>query len=308
MNIAVLMTCHNRRETTLRCLASLFVAAKQAEKKDGAGQWRLHIFLVDDGSTDGTGEAVRKWAGSIIQHASFVHLHLILGSGSLYWAKGMALAWREALKWEALRRGECALQSFDPPVFKFAHYLWLNDDVELFPDALLTLIHDGKSVSENLRSAVDGHYVIVGSCRDGDGQLSYGATDEKNKLMSPRGQPVRAQGWFSGNVVLVPGCVCELVGIIDESYSHARADFDYAERLKKAGIPFFVASTYVGRCTCDWNDKMRGRSLWARLASLWRPGYCNLHDLWLIRSRYHGKVCALISCLHMIALVFRRVR
>jgi GT2 family glycosyltransferase len=138
--------------------------------------------------------------------------------------------------------------------------------------------------------------------------VSYGATDEKNRLIAPNGHLQESPGWFTGNVVLVSQQVSERIGIIDDTYTHARADFDYAERLKQAGIQFFVASKFVGVCVNDWKDKMRGKSFGARLASLWRPGYSNIHDLWRIRSRYHGILRALISCLHMITLVFRRVK
>ena len=52
-SIAVLMTCYNRRETTLECLESLFKAQVPKETT-------LSIYLVDDGSTDGTGDSVRE--------------------------------------------------------------------------------------------------------------------------------------------------------------------------------------------------------------------------------------------------------
>ena len=47
---AVIIPVHNRRETTLACLRRLTA--------DGVPAWS-RIVVVDDGSTDGTGEAVR---------------------------------------------------------------------------------------------------------------------------------------------------------------------------------------------------------------------------------------------------------
>lgn len=41
--LAVLMTCHNRREKTLRCLTSLFSCRPEAGLE-------LSVYLVDDGS------------------------------------------------------------------------------------------------------------------------------------------------------------------------------------------------------------------------------------------------------------------
>lgn len=290
--IAILMTCHNRRETTLRCLKSLLdsVGAFQGKKQAGA---EFHVFLVDDGSTDGTSEAVKGWSNSITSHSSLIALHLIAGDGNLYWARGMALAWREALKYERATNAPTSSFSFD-------YFLWLNDDVVLSSDALEILL-------SNLRE-VRGAGVVVGACCDGSGQCSYGATDAKDHLMTPAGSPIKAGGWFTGNVVLVPRRVSDAVGIIDDSFTHARADYDYAERLKVAGIPFYAASRFVGICTNDWKKKMSGRTLLERIASLWRPGYGNLHDLWLIRSRYHGVCRAVVSCVHMIFIVLRGVK
>lgn len=80
-NIAVLLTCHNRREKTLSCLQSLFGATMP----EG---YKTEVFLVDDGSTDGTGEAVEK---------CFPQVTVIQGDGNLYWNKGMNLAWKNAV-------------------------------------------------------------------------------------------------------------------------------------------------------------------------------------------------------------------
>ena len=48
-SIAVLMTCYNRVETTLRCLHSLF---NQTIKQSDNQTISLDVWLVDDASTD----------------------------------------------------------------------------------------------------------------------------------------------------------------------------------------------------------------------------------------------------------------
>jgi glycosyltransferase involved in cell wall biosynthesis len=65
--IAILLTCFNRRETTLACLASIEAAV--------AGSADYRIVIVDDGSSDGTADAVR---------AAFPDAMLVIGSGNLY--------------------------------------------------------------------------------------------------------------------------------------------------------------------------------------------------------------------------------
>ena len=94
MKISVLLTCHNRKEKTLICLRKLF--------EQDVRNVEFDVFLVDDGCTDGTAEAVRE---------EFPKIHIIQGDGSLFWNRGMCLAWEEARK-------------------NGAHdaVLWLNDD------------------------------------------------------------------------------------------------------------------------------------------------------------------------------------
>ena len=104
--VAVLMTCHNRRETTLRCLRRL-------EAQQLPEGWGIRTYLVDDGSSDGTSEAVR---------ASHPDVVVLPGSGELYWTGGMVTADRAAM------------------ASRPDHLLWLNDDVELTDGAITMLI------------------------------------------------------------------------------------------------------------------------------------------------------------------------
>ena len=127
MRLAVLMTCHNRVETTLECLKRLMLQLRPDDK----------VFLVDDGSTDGTGVKVIS---------NFPTVHLIYGDGSLFWAKGMRKAWEVATaegEWDA--------------------YLWLNDDAMLSADAI-----------EKMIAKDDGRSLLIGTLCDSNGRAVYG--------------------------------------------------------------------------------------------------------------------------------------
>ena len=113
-SIAVLMTCYNRVETTLRCLHSLF---NQTIKQSDNQTISLDVWLVDDASPDQTGAKVK---------AAFPEVHVIEGAGGLFWCKGMRLAWDKAIA----------------SGIKYDFYLWLNDDVMLKTDALADVLRD----------------------------------------------------------------------------------------------------------------------------------------------------------------------
>ena len=78
MQLAVLLTCFNRKATTLRCL-------EQLNKQNITAS--MDVFLCDDGSTDGTSDAIKKL---------FPQVYIIRGSGNLFWNRGMLTAWRKA--------------------------------------------------------------------------------------------------------------------------------------------------------------------------------------------------------------------
>jgi len=220
MRLAVLMTSHNRRDTTLRCLTALL--SNQDHGTD------VEVFLVDDGSTDGTRAAVL---------AAFPRVHVIQSSGELYWSRGMNLAWREALK-----------ETFDA-------FLWLNDDVELRHDALSTLLWAREFGVESLAEDC----IIAGCLLDPEtSEYSYGVAMRDStwhpgrwRMVEPHPDVPKAVDSFHGNVVLVPASVVERIGIIDGAFSHSMGDTDYALRAASTGVTILAAPGYVG--TCPWN-------------------------------------------------------
>lgn len=107
LKVAVLLTVHNRREKTLECLQNCY---QQIDSMKGDGSYEFAVYLVNDGCTDGTPEAVAE---------SYPQTHIIRGDGSLFWNQGMRAAWTAA--------------AADGQDF----YLWLNDDTILSEGRLL---------------------------------------------------------------------------------------------------------------------------------------------------------------------------
>ena len=240
--IAVLMTCHNRRALTLRCLESL---------RHQEGFRAVDLFLVDDGSNDGTGDAV---------HAAMPGAQVIRGDGSLFWNGGMRLAWETA---------KAASADYD-------YFLWLNDDVVLAGNALAMLLADARA-----SVPVGAPVIIAGAtCAPDDrDQVTYGGHCRPDparlfrlKLAHPSGKP-QPIDTISGNIVLVSGEAERRLGNLTPELTHIFGDLDYGFRAGKAGVPMFLASDLAG--TCAANDPAGGphdpaASRLARLRARWQ--------------------------------------
>jgi GT2 family glycosyltransferase len=220
VKIAVLMTCHNRREKTLACLAALHANVPVLGTS-------FAVFLVDDGSSDGTAAAVA---------ARYPHTRLIVGDGSLFWNGGMRKAFAAALE-----------GNFDA-------YLWLNDDTMLYPDALVRLL----AASRALRLATGGNVVVVGSTQDAASRaLTYGGVVRAARwrpmafsMVTPGAAPIECESMW-GNCVLIPDAIARAVGNLDPSFTHSMGDVDYGLRVRKAGFGIFVMSGYAGTCSMN---------------------------------------------------------
>lgn len=234
--LAVLMTCHDRRSLTLACLDRL-VAQTGVPKPD--------VYLVDDGSHDGTGEAVA---------AALPHVMVLPGDGTLWWNGGMRRAWAAA-----------ASAGID-----YDGFVWLNDDVELVPDALERLVAAAREGAD-----AGGSAIVAGSTVDpATGAVNYGGSAASTpgrplrlQLIEP-GERARPVDTISGNVVLVSRAAHQRLGNIDPRYEHIYGDLDYGFRARVVGVPVILAPGVFG--TCGGNPTAgtssdRSLGVWRRL-------------------------------------------
>lgn len=225
-----MMTCHNQRDMVLR-------SARRALTQ-GDSEIAVEVFLTDDGSADGTAEALSGLTGSI---------HVISGSGGLFWAAGMALAERSAWKTHP------------------DYLLWLNADTVLDPGAVRRLVE------------VEGKWpgaIVIGATRDPEsGQLTYGGRVRASRWHPqrlqrlPESDQIQLADTFNGNVVLVPRTARSLVGPIDGAFPHAYADDDYGLRAHDAGVTMVQAPGTVAQCSPNPEPArfQRGPSAWRAL-------------------------------------------
>lgn len=242
ISVAVLITCHNRRSKTLTALQRLHEATLPQHSRFG-------IFLVDDGSSDGTAEAVS---------AAYPSVEVIKGDGSLFWNGGMRLAWSHAAK------------------VGFDYYLWLNDDTFLEPDGLLKLF----AALAAQRAQVGQEGIIVGSAREPTSdRASFGVFSFRG-VEAPPTQPGPIE-IFNGNAVLVSAHAFSRLGNLSPAYRHCFGDIDYGLRARRADIPVWAASGFVA--TCAGNGLPLWQSPEVPLKTRWRimhsPKGCPPHEL-----------------------------
>lgn len=186
--------------------------------------YSIDIYLTDDGCTDGTPKAIQE---------KYPQVTIIKGDGNLFWNRGMCTAWKKAAE----------TKDYD-------FYLWLNDDTFLFNNAIQILLREA--------SEKDNKSIIVASIKSKEKDIpTYGGYN-KMGLIQPNGN-LQECDTFNGNCVLIPKYVFNKIGYLDWKFRHAIGDLDYGYRAKRAGLPNYISSIYLG--TCEKNPQLPA---WAR--------------------------------------------
>lgn len=266
--LAVLLTCYNRKPKTLECLQRLFNQQLTAEVV-------FDVYLVDDGSTDGTAEAIRQ---------AYPQVKILFGTGNLFWNGGMRVAFAEAIKGD------------------YDGYLWLNDDTMLYPNALQTLL----DTAAELATRGETKAIVSASTQDPNtNEYTYGGMKQFGPLFPPfKCRPVEPTDapqpcdMMCGNFILIPRSVVQLVGNLDPNLTHYAGDWDYGLRAKQAGCTVWVAPGYQG--TCPRNPKPAQGStpnLKEGMKKIGQPKGLDLQtvtlqpfDEWKILSKRHGGI------------------
>ncbi|WP_372776562.1 glycosyltransferase family 2 protein [Mangrovibacterium sp.] len=260
MNISVLLTCYNRKAYTTRVLESLFKLKQTCD-----------IFLVDDGSSDGTSKAIKEMFPQVV---------LLNGTGDLFWNRGMHLAWKEASK-----------NDYD-------FYIWLNDDVFLYEEAFNELIEC--STLQKHKALVSGIIESEDKC-----EVLYGGTNASG-LIHPNGEmnPIKN---LNGNAVLIPRYVFEQLGNLDPIYHHDLGDVDYGLRATAKGIGVYTTRKAIASGTK--NDLCRVRknntNLIGRFKKLYSPLGSHPGINFYFRRKHYGlfKASAFVLYLYLINIL-----
>lgn len=252
---AVIITCHNRHTKTISCLNALFTCQLPLNHE-------LNVFLVDDGSSDGTSVGVSE---------KFPQVTIVQGSGNLFWNRGMNLAWETAAKMK-----------------DYNFYLWLNDDTKLFNNALKTMLEYSLTVNNE-------HIIVGATCSELNKEITYSGFNIHNKRLIPNGFWQDCSS-FNGNIILIPAYVYHRVGFLDNYFRHTLGDIDYGLRAQKLGIVNSLSPYCLGNCEeHETAPAWRNRSIpfYKRLKNLYSQLGNNPIEYFVFDHRHYGLIIAI---------------
>jgi glycosyltransferase involved in cell wall biosynthesis len=212
----VIIPVHNRRKVTLACLRQLEATEVLA--------W-ASVLVVDDGSTDGTAQAIREL---------FPGVTILPGDGTLWWGGAIHLGMDFAM-----RAGADVL-------------MWLNDDCLPAPGTLRLLAEHA--------ARTGGIAAGWGETPSGG---RYGASRKTRRGLQPVQVPdeggVASCDAAAGNCVAIARAVVSAIGLPDAvRLPHALLDVDYTLTATERGFPLDLLGS--ARCRNDDNLQPATRS------------------------------------------------
>lgn len=289
-HLAVIIVNWNVRDLLIPCLRSVEASLARAKEIQG------HIWVVDNASTDGSVEVLRR---------EFPHVHLITLEENI----GFAAANNLALRAMGLLKGQEDSPLYErssrvlphptlpkPPASLPDAVLFLNPDTEVAPDAIPRLwstlfAHPRTGVVGPRLEYGDGTHQHSGFRFPGlvqvffdffplHGRLLVSRLNGRYSATLYRGRSPFPVDFLLGAAMLVRREVIEQVGAFDESYWLYCEEMDWAQRIRAAGWEIRVEPRarvvhYEGQSS----RRFRGRAF----VALWES------RLRYFR-RYHGEV------------------
>lgn len=239
-SVYVIIPVHNRKATTLKCLETL----RQNGDLD-----QYHVIVVDDGSTDGTSEAISKQYPDVI---------ILYGDGNLWWTGainwGMRYAYEQGAK----------------------YIIWLNDDTIPLQGSISVLVQQCHKLKPCILSgqayeSADLQVKTYGGQRRRQWK-HYAVHADFNEILNCDS--------ICGNLVCLPRDVIENLGYLpSENLPHYQADVVYTWQAKCSGYRIAIVGKAIS--ICPFNSSEPGwllsnenlKQIWASFSSPKSPFY-----------------------------------
>ncbi len=252
IKIGITSPVHNRREITLMCLRSL--------RRLKTENLKIHIVIVDDGSSDGTSESIEK---------EFPEVELVKADGNLWFTEGTNVGIRAALK-----------QNPD-------YLLLINDDQVFDENFLQKMVETAEKYPRSIIGSLlllwnTPHKLFQVAPKWDTWQGGWQLWEHQTIWTIPK------KPWevdiIVGNCVLVPVEAIREQGLMDSKRYPNFGDAEYTPRLKRRGWRLLIDPR--ARVFCQPNTipkKIKNMSLREKVDAL----FFNLGHIQNLRRRFY---------------------
>jgi GT2 family glycosyltransferase len=255
IRVEIVAPVHNRRDITLQCLRSL-----ARINKDGLD---VHIIIVDDGSTDGTSEAIKK---------QFPDVEIVKGDGNLWFTEGTNVGVRAALE----RNPDYVLTMNDDQIFDSQFLKFMVETAESNPHAVVGALLLLWDEPHKLFQVSPRWETLSGGWRHWTHQTIWTVPKK----------PWRVD-LIVGNCVLFPAQAIREQGLMDSKRYPNFGDAEYTPRLRKKGWNLLIDPR--ARVFCQPNNipaKVVKMSLRQKIDAL----FLNLGHIHNLRRRFYANL------------------
>lgn len=258
ISIAVVVPVFNRKDSVLDYLRRF-----EAIEKVG---FSCELIIVDDGSKDGTAEAVK---------AEFPGVTVLEGDGNLWWTGGVNMGMAHALGGD------------------YTHILLMNDDVGFKPDFLTKLVQSAMDfplaiiASVTLRADSDRAVILKAGMKKSSSLFERVKSVLPGKELDQSVSRILRVDAVSGRSVLIPVQIVRIIGLHDQKrFPHGGADIEYGFRARRWGFEVLVDTHSVVFTTLG-----RDKNLYSVLRTAGRFDFFktlfSLKYSWHARSMFH---------------------
>jgi GT2 family glycosyltransferase len=211
MNLFIVIAVYNRRDITLQCLSQLY---KQSFKD-------FNIVVVDDGSTDGTAEAIIK---------KFPDVAIVKGPGSWWWTRSM----NEGIKYAINHEATAVLTMNNDTFFNEDYIEKMKQLADENPGSLIGSLDITRE--EPYRIFFSGVERMVWW------KAKYIKYHNNYDLYDPSMTGLHKSVCLNGRGTWVPAEVYHQIGLLDEDkLPQYASDFDFSLRADEAGIDTWIS-------------------------------------------------------------------
>lgn len=252
IHVEIVTPVYNRRDLTLQCLKSI--------SRINGENLRVHTVIVDDGSSDGTSEAIA---------AQFPEVEIVKGDGSLFFTEGTNVGVRAALK----HNPDYVLMINDDQVFDADFLKFMVETAEKYP----------RSVVGSLLLLWDTPHILFQVSPQWDMWLGCWRHWYHQTVWTIPKKPWEVD-LIVGNCVLVPVQAFKEEGLMNSERYPNFGDAEFTPRLKRKGWRLLIEPR--ARVFCQPNNipaKVTKMSLSQKFNAL----FFDLRNIHNLRRRFY---------------------